>query len=109
MKTIWLVAAWSVGLMLAGCVYNKWQQRAVGSQMCVIAPQRVDVYALGTGRGQVIHEGRGQRVRFLWPWIYDTGTIQAKAGDSVRTVVFQPWTSQKWTWYLDSGLVQRGC
>jgi len=109
MKAIWMKTFLPVCVLLTGCLYNSWIQRAVGSKMCVISRHRVDVYALGTGRGQVIHEGRGQRVRFLWPWIYDAGTLQATAGDSVVTVTFKPWTAQRWTWDLDSGLVQRGC
>lgn len=110
MKKLWLVS-----LLLAGCALgtilpqDPWKKRAVGSRMCVVSGQRVDVYALGTVRGQVIHEGRGKRVRFRWPWTADTGVLQAKVGDSVATVTFEPWTSRRWTWYLDSGLVQRNC
>lgn len=108
MKRLWIVA-----MLLTGCAslrpIGQWEARAVGSRMCVVSRERVDVYALGTERGQVIHEGRGTRVRFRWPWQADTGTLQAKVGDSVATVTFEPWTSRRWTWYLDSGLVQRNC
>lgn len=113
MERIWMKALWPACVLLAGCAHlqpkDPYNVRALGPRMCVISSYPVDVYALGTTPGQVIHVGPGKRVRFRWPWTYDTGTIRATAGDSVVTISFEPWTSRRWTWYLDSGLVQRNC
>jgi hypothetical protein len=100
---------------LPGCFANRWLQRSSGSDLCVVAPQSVHVLAFSPSRRDKynpvpahIDEGKGRRVRFLWPFVDEEGLLVAEHSNGRFAEPFKPWTARGWTWFVGDSLVPRG-